>query len=436
MNIAASLGNTASRGITQATGGDIRSQQQKVTGATQGLDPEDPNSLLMVAQKLDSLGESARATVLRQMAAQKRAELNSAAKTTLDKEATTAYIKENYPELASIAHTLTVDQAVKMSEKSNQFAAAGDFLYNTSTGEARRLGEEEEEDDDTLNPLPLNQQSALMSQGRSRGLIGDSLTAFQEGLSSGVVQSISDIDEYLPETSKMEILPVAVQTIANDTSIAYRDGVRGAQRAEALVNNIISSAEYARQSSAGLLNTSGGIGRRIDETLKNLLGGQDALTAMREGSTREINTALVNSLPPGVASDKDIELVAAGFPNTSTASLSHIVAFLEAQARVYQASADYNYFKSSYMDAQIRNTGDPSLAGIPRASNRYYEQVARLRTKLEALDTLKQEEGADLESIASQRNLLKEQFKQFSAVLLTGNEFATSNDGILPPSLQ
>ena len=67
--IAQTLAKVAGRGAQQAAGRDTRPTGQRVAEATQGVDPNDPASLIAAAQRLDAIGESQRAIGLRQIAA-------------------------------------------------------------------------------------------------------------------------------------------------------------------------------------------------------------------------------------------------------------------------------------------------------------------------------------------------------------------------------
>lgn len=70
LGAAQTLGQTAGRGAAQAVGRDTRSQSQKVASAARGVNPNDPASLLQMAERLDQVGETTRAAAVRQMAQQ------------------------------------------------------------------------------------------------------------------------------------------------------------------------------------------------------------------------------------------------------------------------------------------------------------------------------------------------------------------------------
>ena len=82
----------------------------------------------------------------------------------------------------------------------------------------------------------------------------------------------------------------------------------------------------------------------LKETFKYAVGGQDEVTTMLE----EYNSARVSKaiagLPPGPASDKDIELVQSGAPSAN-ANLKTIRAFMEAMKRLEQRHAIFYEMK-------------------------------------------------------------------------------------------
>ena len=75
LGAAQTLGQTAGRGAAQAVGRDTRSQSQKVSSAARGVNPNDPASLLQMAERLDQVGETTRAAAVRQMAQQLQQEM-------------------------------------------------------------------------------------------------------------------------------------------------------------------------------------------------------------------------------------------------------------------------------------------------------------------------------------------------------------------------
>ena len=72
-----------------------------------------------------------------------------------------------------------------------------------------------------------------------------------------------------------------------------------------------------------------GVGGTAAEFFKGLAGSQENVSQWKSDFTRLVNSEIVNNLPPGVASDKDIELIKSGFPN-NTWNQEQLVGWLQA----------------------------------------------------------------------------------------------------------
>ena len=65
------------------------------------------------------------------------------------------------------------------------------------------------------------------------------------------------------------------------------------------------------------MSPTGGVVGRAYGAFKSLLGAQTEIDSLKTEFTRLTNTGIINSLPPGVASDRDIAIISEGFPNSS-----------------------------------------------------------------------------------------------------------------------
>lgn len=115
------------------------------------------------------------------------------------------------------------------------------------------------------------------------------------------------------------------------------------------------------------LDTPAGVAGSVRESFLNVVGGQDAISNLRKDFTRIRNKLITENLPQGPATDKDIELIAAGFP-AATASKAQIVDFLNAMSRGQEAVAKFDEFKSSFLQENgnlTRATRDFEFDGQP-----------------------------------------------------------------------
>ncbi|CAB4156231.1 hypothetical protein UFOVP670_62 [uncultured Caudovirales phage] len=109
------------------------------------------------------------------------------------------------------------------------------------------------------------------------------------------------------------------------------------------------SARFAEQNSLGQFGRGG---RAIVEAF----GGDTEYGRLVREFTRLRNAEIVRALPPGPATDRDIELISRGFPGEN-ASADSITAFLSAASRMAAYEADYNRFRGMFMDANRGSMG-------------------------------------------------------------------------------
>ena len=95
------------------------------------------------------------------------------------------------------------------------------------------------------------------------------------------------------------------------------------------------------------MSPTGGVVGRAYGAFKSLLGAQTEIDSLKTEFTRLTNTGIINSLPPGVASDRDIAIISEGFPNSSW-SPKEIEKFLRAVAKVSAYDAEKNAFRAKY----------------------------------------------------------------------------------------
>ena len=85
------------------------------------------------------------------------------------------------------------------------------------------------------------------------------------------------------------------------------------------------------------------------EQLKTVLGDQDAQTALIEAGRNLTVSEAIGSLPPGVASDKDIALVMGTVPSQFS-NPEYLANYAEARARLEKINAEYAMFVQQYME--------------------------------------------------------------------------------------
>lgn len=93
-----------------------------------------------------------------------------------------------------------------------------------------------------------------------------------------------------------------------------------------------------------------GVAGTLGEKLKELTGEQDAISNLRREFNAIKASQVVSNLPPGAASDKDIELATSGFP-TDRANKDQLAGFLRGLAKLQKANAEFNGFKADHISS-------------------------------------------------------------------------------------
>ncbi len=91
----------------------------------------------------------------------------------------------------------------------------------------------------------------------------------------------------------------------------------------------------------------------LNEWAKGLLGTEDAVTQLRTEYEQVKNKAVVQGLPPGVASDRDIEIAMRGWPS-STSNPAYIASFLRGMQKLRALDMAQAMHEAQYID---RNNG-------------------------------------------------------------------------------
>ena len=128
----------------------------------------------------------------------------------------------------------------------------------------------------------------------------------------------------------------------------------------------------------------------------NIAGLRDAEEEDKTAFLRTRNTDIINSLPPGVASDTDVRIFSQGFP-ADNASSEEILRYLQAEERILAASSDMALVADRHLASQINNGLDGTMVGFEDKKQQYgvimqkalvdmQEQKANAKTEAEAIE--------------------------------------------------
>lgn len=100
-----------------------------------------------------------------------------------------------------------------------------------------------------------------------------------------------------------------------------------------------------------------GTASRFGEWVKGATGNQNAMTQLRQEYVRLRSQQTMKMLPPGPASDKDIQLALKGFPE-DTSDAGTIASFLRGMSKLQQYNATINSAKAEWVNA-VGHLGKP-----------------------------------------------------------------------------
>jgi hypothetical protein len=128
----------------------------------------------------------------------------------------------------------------------------------------------------------------------------------------------------------------------------------------------------------------------------DVAGLRDAEEEAKTAFLRTRNTDIINSLPPGVASDTDVRIFSQGFP-AANASSEEILKYLQAEERILAASSDMAMVADRHLASQINAGLDATMVGFEDKKQKYAsimqkarrdieEKTANAQTEQEAID--------------------------------------------------
>ena len=227
-------------------------------------------------------------------------------------------------------------------------------------------------DDDSLG---VNKTTALKASAALQyGVDSENYKVIEQGIDANLITAANDFSKYAKPSEPEERLniPSSVEEW-NQEGLANQTAAEESDRRIDSVMNLILSENLLDQGSAGAYST-------LKAAFKNFTGTRDFESFARTAYTRERNTEIINSLPPGVASDRDIAIFSEGFPRDDS-SIAEVYEFLQAAKRVNSYVRDEQNLKMQFIDNQ-RKEGiykDATTIGFSAFKNAYGDARKVLR---------------------------------------------------------
>ena len=153
---------------------------------------------------------------------------------------------------------------------------------------------------------------------------------------------------------------------------------------------------------------------------KKFVGGQTAVDSLKTEFDNLVNTGIIGNLPPGVASDRDIDLIRKGFPDSSW-SAGEIKEFLKLQAKLSAFATKRNEYKADYLN---ENRGN--LSGFSKSWRNLIEEDGYADLVAKEFNLKYDLPLPDVEFNADKAALLQQAMQQQAPSLVTPSSSALS----------
>tara|TARA_R110002012_G_scaffold103010_3_gene242784 strand:- start:2181 stop:3260 length:1080 start_codon:yes stop_codon:yes gene_type:complete len=120
----------------------------------------------------------------------------------------------------------------------------------------------------------------------------------------------------------------------------------------------------------------GGIRGKAIDAFKEFAGTEDAVSVLKVQFNKIRADRTLSNLPPGAASDKDVELVMQGFLKP-TANAQTITSFLQGLSKLSKIQSEKDKFKSEYISTMKREGGMIDAWNKYSSSDKFKEQMAK-----------------------------------------------------------
>ena len=143
-------------------------------------------------------------------------------------------------------------------------------------------------------------------------------------------------------------------------------------------------------SEAGVTVDGSGTVSIIGDKIDTVIGDRDALAKLRTKFNKIINIGVMNSLPPGAASENDVAIARQGFP-PAEAGKDEIVAYLEAAGRISVAKSRYKSMRIKFLSENFtegKARKDFAIDGKPvKKGETFIDFAKRTRNDLDTATT-------------------------------------------------
>jgi len=250
------------------------------------------------------------------------------------------------------AQVATPTKQAELLKKSAEATKA--FIESQFTEQAQKLGLEEK----TWNIKNL--QSEI-------GTRGAKLNLDTQMTNATVLEKLASINKMNTD------IPSDTRKLINESAIVAATSKQSADQFNDLAKRIEGLGGYGKLSS-------------LSEFAKSAIGAEGYETSLRQEYTRLRNTAAIKALPPGPATDKDIQMALSGFPK-DTSNSANIAQFLRGMAKLQDIESSVANAKTDWLtqnNGTLTRSGKTFVAGdfTVRPGETFNDFSARVATDI------------------------------------------------------
>lgn len=200
--------------------------------------------------------------------------------------------------------------------------------------------------------LLKKQSDASLAQTNATVADKTALQAAQAGIAQS--QAAADSSKATTEKTKLEIGDIKAGVLTGDVLKQANKEISEAGTADQVADNSARLSTLAKQTLK-----KGGVFASLDEAVKQKLGKEDAVTALRKQITALLNAEVLKGLPPGAASEKELEFAQSAIlsPNSNPEVL---VDALDRMTAVSRTAANLGRARGAWMSSNRGNLAAPA----------------------------------------------------------------------------
>ena len=227
------------------------------------------------------------------------------------------------------------------------------------------------------------------------------LTAVIAAIQAGEITTMTQLNSVIPEKTERAKVSNKVEDAYTDSAEMSRSAFASNMRIDDLLKTI---------EEENLLNyTTGGVFTTVRSGTLKALGERDEIEFLRTAYIRERNTEIVNSLPKGTASDRDIAIFSAGFP-AEDATIQEVYDYLQATKRINNLNQEYNDLLGMYINTQADQGLPPTTVGFDAEFRKYVSASKLLKEKVTAVQALQNPTEQDIANIEASLSIFEDNY--------------------------